>query len=65
MSERPTRAPRQVTGDVAPEQEQQAELPRTQARSAQPGRPTVHEIADRVYELFCEELRLERERKGW
>lgn len=65
MSEMQARSPRQVTGDVAPQQEQQTEQPQTQARGAQPQRPTAQEIADRVYELFCEDLRLERERRGW
>ena len=32
----------------------------------QPGtRPNPQQIADRVYQLMCQDLRLERERKGW
>ena len=56
---------RQDTEGESLEQTRRPGQPGVQPNGPQPGSPTIEQIADRVYELLCEDLRLERERMGW
>lgn len=65
MDERPTSDPRRPAAGGASREGMQ---PASEGPEGEPGgvqnRPTAQQVADRVYELLCQDLRLERERRG-